>query len=677
MSEISLNTSFEPIPVGFEIRVIDSKEDEFIGISNLANEFVSKVKISTNVDELDECTISFEYSASHDSYLGLKGVPPWILFQGLRLYNIKYGILYKFINDYTYTARYVNSDLATVNTQYIDAMKKFPEDVKNAIAAARRSGGTGSRSTTTPTVAIKNAINDKIKELLGKLRNIDDNIIVDKNFKDVKLKLKQAYIFKGYPITNSFSGGENGVIKFDVTLHDKLSITAQRKRSIANSAATGSAQSFAYANERELCALLQKVLENQNIYLDEFAALLFGYVKNSSTGKYKPGTYQIPSNLNSVFTLYDGASISRDEPSLELRKELESELDNASVDLYFDNLKGIKFDNFMLTLDQSDLKTTINTTGGNYFLNSVGDVVSRNIRTAIQNYGNSTTSAQQTNLKTLRQGFLISIRNFIKKSKTTSLGDFNNYLSLIRQYFGIDYSMDLNSGDTSNRVVFYVSGDRSGTQKTDTALADEVLDKVILLEYGGAVVNFSHTVKTAGVSMKDLSSGKTSVTLSLDNAYSINLNLDTSKIKEYAKEVYSIAAGDLNKYIDFIKKQIATDPDEFLLNFIYYSVDQAGATITPEQIGQGKKQGNQLLTMTLRNPIPLIGRGTPIYFTTIGEERQNSKSIGSEVGSDSLAQGSGFYVLPDKVRGFYVTTKVTHVFSPKENVWVQTVECER
>jgi hypothetical protein len=270
--------------------------------------------------------------------------------------------------------------------------------------------------------------------------------------------------------------------------------------------------------------------------------------------------------------------------------------------------------------------------------------------------------------------YIQTIDDFMNKVK--KVGTLTEYNELINSFFGIIavYTKSKIKGYEKNVSFTLAPPIMNATALPDTANSQTT--SLMYMDYGGLVTDFKHTsnVKT----LKAIkTSGATKITIPLGDVVSLDLGIDNAAIDRYKKDNAGLTITDFTKHV---MEEASKDPESFLLQFISYTTTAPTITTKPEQMsGNGKLKGNQLLTITLKHPVP-VSMGQPIFFTAASSAKtfkpvDLSNKTEQEISNTKVIYGT--YALPDKIAGTYVVQKVTYEIDGKDKIVTQTLECER
>lgn len=682
-NEKILNDTFEPLAVGFQLMAENSSGDNEVIITDLMSKSTTGIKITRHIDDLPDCTISFEFSASHDAYMNEpKQIPPWYIFQVVSSGDIKYKIGYKYINNDILKVRCTSYNQNETISKQVKAISKFSEELIKYKEQVNLNGGD-------ITQTVKKGMNESISLLAKELSAIDDQIVESLKTPIYEEQKSDGWLISGTPLTNSFSGDEAGIIKFDVSIFEKLTMVEKIKSETADLTLTKfTSQSQLLVSSIEIFNFLNDSLLGDKTVAD-FLKILFGGLQTDSqkiidsnpSYSYDPNKrFSINDSILEV-TVNDDFSDIR-ETIKQNRISVDSFLKSKKLKISYETVEKLRFMVYNNDISGSHIDSSLEDSLQGPFLYD-GSLFKKEIADAVKAH-NVTNEAIRVNKPFLLRDFLKlanSFRDEVKKIPGINLID---YLKLIKKYFNISFDIKTNVIDDSsiykNAITFSVgtSSISSSTPISNSAITglqgNET--KIIVIEYGGMAVNFSHSVKTSGVDIHDISSNTMSVTATLDNTISLKIELDVKLIQKDAQKIYTDAKESWVAYSKFIADEIKANPDAFLLKYVKFT---PGGFVSPIAPGLKKKSSNQLLTITLRNPIPNIKPQDIIFFTSMGGESQKLSSLvtSPELVTLDLESDSPFYVLPPRVRGIYVVTKVIDTFNVKQNIWSQVVECER
>ena len=639
-----LNKSFKPIPAEFSIKV------KGLNVDFYALELLTKVKIESSDDTINETTIDFEFAPSVDSYLSKeRTVPPWVFFEALGDVAYDYKITGYFINSYNYYIYVLNYNAESVKTQINQAITAFK---------------TGLNGTTRQNAEF---IRGKIRALSTALRGIDDNI--SNTSKKLVSIPKMTPLAGGNIHINNYSGGEDGVIKYSVKIYDKITKRVSAQDAATTQIARSQPVGFKLVSIFEMMDFFNKSLNQNQGTLSEFLMLLLGKQSPDSGNTFNVGLRTVTGatvEIKHRGSPGDSLSIQRDTTGiLDRRNSFWSNLESKkiNIDVSLLNSKIEKFLAYMVDVQDTVLGDKLNQAAGGGFFSST---VLRTIREAAARNGASNTTSITDNTVTISTGFYRTITEFKSMSDSLNSDEIANYFTLIAKYFGIHYR-EIHGLD-SVTYKFYVK-DLTSSPVSVSDTASYTTSELVVLDYGGLVVDFNYTIRTNNISLKELTNGGAQVTATLDQGVTLQFNISKEKIQQYAN-IRELSGASFNAFLEEIQKNSITDPDGFLAKFLDVVVDSSTQIKGVDDRPPGAK-GSQVLTLKLRNPVPIIGKGSAIYFTTINDFDRDfsaTRLSGADVKS---------YILPKKVAGIYIVTKVTHVLNAKENIWTQTLECER
>lgn len=203
-----------------------------------------------------------------------------------------------------------------------------------------------------------------------------------------------------------------------------------------------------------------------------------------------------------------------------------------------------------------------------------------------------------------------------------------------------------------------------------------------MLDYGGAVVNFQHTVRPDPIKSSKNATAKTKVvSIPNDEGLSLQFEVDQDAVDIASKKLYqetrgsgSVVQAGVN-YYQALQEDIKRDPDYFLNRFTKL-IGTNGGNIQQITDSTGVNAvGGQKLTLNLRHAIPNISYNSTVFFYGAGETT-SPKDFESSALSINV-EAPGFYIVPPNIRGVYLVTKITNTFNAKENIWTQRLECSR
>lgn len=674
---VVINNCSSPVSVEYYITVDGTN----IKISDIIKNNITSIKIEKDLGDRSVVTISVEYSINHDSYFSDRGnydafVPPYLVFPDVNA-TYTYTIGYNYIDNYNYSLLYISYPFDDQNSKYSQAVGELQKVLDN-------------NSLSVPGLADAElkAREDRIKEGIIKLRDVIKGINYDINSKKLTTikygiisPIKLADVT---PTVSSMSGGVDGVIKYDLTLHSVLTKEDRSAVQASSTSVFSTGVSRLYTTKRQLMAIFHdRFYLKKKITLADFIALLFGMIKAGDS--YTQGTY--PITPGAFVEVYSGApgvtsrqtlsSFPNDTKTATSATELHTSLKNSNISLDFTILESIDFIDLLSIQKntQSSLRYELNKayaspSGAKFFetLNSI-------ITTSKQESQASVAPNAQISVNT---AYSVNIDKFLSRAASLKDNDLTSYLNLISDSFSIAHAIDNRSAN--QRFIRFSTGSFPVYEDVyDKSKEITVSKSVPFLDYGGIVIDFKHSVKSAKIKV-DKITNKTTVSQAVSDLVSLDMSLDSEAIKKYAKKYNVLSLTEFSKHV---VKRAADDPEGFLLDFIKYTSNvKVTNLVNPESLGVGGgSKGNQTLSLTMRHPIP-IKEGQLIYFDIRGFKATEKPGLftvkNAEGQSETVVSNEvGFYPLPDKIRGVYVVVKVTYEFDAKKGFAKMELECER
>lgn len=229
------------------------------------------------------------------------------------------------------------------------------------------------------------------------------------------------------------------------------------------------------------------------------------------------------------------------------------------------------------------------------------------------------------------------------------------FLKKICNAYNLDYTYRFLTGGMEEVILYARESSFLANITVDRADAKNKDEYAIYLAYGLGVIGFNWSASTfstnSGGSATIQEGPNKQLAIGYVDANGIQYEtvIDNSKIQQW---INANGGPDDTKAIDLAIEFARSNADAFIAYFIDIPENQVKAQ--PKQVGYG--QSGITLSLDLKWAIPGLSPGTLIYFDSANPER---------------------LPLSDSWIGFYKISVVKDKFNPKENVWVQTIECIR
>jgi hypothetical protein len=743
---IILNDYYGDVPVSFTVLAIRPQKggrvaltnttaasvkgveySEIVDLTTLMYNTIKKIEITDSINDIPKSELIFEYGVNHDSYIinnttKKRQVPPWSIFFSVTNSVISYAIRYKFLKTNKIYLAVADYDLSARQAELKKIVSSNEEGegkgLKERIEAVKRKAGTAPTQGQAPnTISVgnkkiglsqqlKTELNAAIRDFVLKVQKSNETL--EKSFKNRKyINIEDSgLLITGSPVVNSLKGNEQGIFEFNVVMHNKLTLDDQelqkvQDRYIFNVAIT----TYKFVNRNCYMNFLNDAAAAKPLTVADFMALLLGGNLDNNLN-FTPGVYvpKSTSKIHKTFTDLVGTP-----PIQTANNVAEATSSKALYDVIYKNyifnfaeLNNYKFlDDYFLQKESTSVSNKLAMFDSATYGRMLREIDSMRKDTKLDNFTNVTSSSGQATGNLEGTFFaaamplyekLLTLSNTITK---TNIDGFFEYAQIIQQVFGIKMAYGGFNG-LVQELHFYknqVPVVNNSVVNPAKEQVKTIQQKVLLMDYGGLVVNFQHIVKASPIKFDKNVTGsgndaKRLASLTIEGV-TLQMELNESHIKEFGDIVYNevkAEGGTLlersEKYYDIIQTAIQNNPDDFLARFVDFAVANGGKFRDVDPTIAMANKGGQHLTLNLRHPAPGVAVGSIIYFLGAGEDvlTDNGKSI-YNIG-DSLDAGnngyiSGFYVIPPKIRGIYFVTKIHSVFNAESNIWTHRVECER
>jgi hypothetical protein len=708
---VCLNDYNEDIPISYSIVVVKAKAtltpeqqnsadgktdlEELVDLSILFNKYIKKIDVTQSVGELKKADIDFEYGVTEDSYFnGGADDPgealPWSVFFGLNNRSIRYRIDYKTMKDIKYYVKMLPVNFTTAQQNKIKIINDFIIKLNNADrsqsrprVSTTRAGSMGNSNSQNSVT--KELVSSEIKELIRLLRKEDKELEGTINIFEYRLLKNEGALIKGVPIANAFKGSENGMIDFTVVLHEKYTSTDTTLDSQARSYIQDiNLTSYKITNKNCFTLFINDAINGEKLTLANFMALLLGGNLDADL-KFTPGVYKKKSTRQYILTTSGQNATpvitATNVNEVSNAKKLE-ELVKTNYLLNFTELASYDFSLGYLLGPEKDKPKRDKLL---YYDPVTYGAMTTGIRNATGQLAGSPDIAQQNKIN-IFNAMLKKFDDFTTKVSSinaTTADPFFQYLTYVEQFFLIKHNTSGQSKLENVMSFFFKQAPVASTSFVAKKVEDltKIDDSILVMDYGGLVTSFQHSIKASPVKVSPVSADKANVSVALSGT-TLDIELNRAAVERYGNELYKktyntsiIEHG--QKYVEAIQQAIDKDPDEFLSNFIEFAVAESGSFKVPEETKGLPKKGGQHLLLNLKHPVPGLDMGSIIYFMAAGEEMQTPVNQFASMGTSNSERNPGYYVIPPKIRGIYYVNKVHNTFNNKSNLWVQKVECER
>lgn len=230
-----------------------------------------------------------------------------------------------------------------------------------------------------------------------------------------------------------------------------------------------------------------------------------------------------------------------------------------------------------------------------------------------------------------------------------------SYLKKICTAYNLDYTYRFLTGGMEEVILYAREG--SFLMNIDIKSADlkNKDEYAIYLAYGLGVIGFNWSASTfstnsgGSATIQEGQNKKLAIGYVDANGIQYETVIDEKKIQEW---IAANGGTDDFKSVELAIEFARSNADAFIAYFIDIPTNEVKAK--PQQVGYG--QQGITLSLDLKWAIPGLSPGTLIYFNSANP---------------------ALLPLPDSWVGFYKINVVKDKFNPKENVWVQTIECIR
>jgi hypothetical protein len=308
----------------------------------------------------------------------------------------------------------------------------------------------------------------------------------------------------------------------------------------------------------------------------------------------------------------------------------------------------------------------------NISVKSALDICLNKLKDSIQESGNSsyqtfiqtvTFDTEDISNDTGRLGINPGVADTLNKPYNN--GGVYEYVQFICKTLGVDFFQSFDLELNKEVIKFVPKGLYKSIPKTIMPEGTGDTEYALIVRYGEAVLDFSWSGTTIGglsVGPKGITtdgSGRTVIQTSGDyEGYVVEYTIDQNKIRDYVKATGEADTTNQSFIATAKAKEWAErNASEFIANFVNLAEVQSDPRRTPPPPGYGIN--GITLNLTMRYAIPGMRPGTLIFF---GPPNLEDASYGN----------FPFYLV-----GVYRVKKVTDNFSGRDDIWQQTLECER
>lgn len=230
-----------------------------------------------------------------------------------------------------------------------------------------------------------------------------------------------------------------------------------------------------------------------------------------------------------------------------------------------------------------------------------------------------------------------------------------SYLKKICSAYNLDYTYRFLTGGMEEVILYARESSFLSNITIDQADIKNKDEYAIYLAYGLGVIGFNWSASTFSTSsggsatIQEGNDKKLAIGYVDANGIQYETVINEQKIQEWIK---ANGGPDDTKAIELAIEFARSNADAFIAYFI--DIPSNPVKVKTPQVGYG--QAGITLSLDLKWAIPGLSPGTLIYFDSANREAMP---------------------LPDSWVGFYKINVVKDKFNPKENVWVQTIECIR